>query len=227
MADPLRSRTSGFRVSAARVGSRKPFVRFEPTPPHIVTAMLELAEVSERDVVYDLGSGDGRIPIAAAKRFRAQGVGVEIHAGRVAQATQNAKDAGVSRRVRFVQQDLFEVDLKPASVVTLFLLHEANVMLRPKMLRELAPGSRIVSYIHEMGTWKPEKASYSVDRFGWYERIYLWRVPARGVTRPVRRASEPATAAAAAAERAGGAQHGSEARTHCGVSSRRGEAPNE
>lgn len=203
MADRLRSRTGGFQVSAARVGSRKPFVRFEPTPPRIVTAMLELAEVCERDVVYDLGSGDGRIPIAAAKRFGAQGIGVEIHAGRLAQATQNARDAGVSRRVRFIQQDLFEVDLKPASVVTLFLLHEVNVMLRPKMLRELAPGARIVSYIHEMGTWKPEKASYSVDRFGWYERIYLWRVPARGVTRPLRRAGEPASKVATAEERQG------------------------
>ncbi len=193
MSQSVRSRPSEFRLGATRVGSRKPFVRFEPTPPHIVTAMLELAEVGKRDVVYDLGSGDGRIPITAARRFGAQGVGVEIHAGRVAQAMQNAHQSGVGRRVRFVQQDLFEVDLRPATVVTLFLLQEANVMLRPKMLRELAPGSRIVSYIHEMGEWKPKRARYTVDRFGWYDRIYLWTVPSRGVAAPVRRVSRNPT----------------------------------
>jgi SAM-dependent methyltransferase len=174
MSHSVRSAPSEFRIRATRVGSRKPLVRFEPTPPHIVVAMLELAEVGERDVVYDLGSGDGRIPITAARRFGAQGVGIELHAGRVAQATQSACEAGVSRRVRFVQQDLYEVDLRPATVVTLFLLPEVNVMLRTKMLRELAPGSRIVSYIHGMGGWKPQKARYTVDRSGWYDRIYLW-----------------------------------------------------
>jgi SAM-dependent methyltransferase len=188
MSHPVRSRPTEFHIGATRVGSRKPFVRFEPTPAHIVTAMLELAEVDARDVVYDLGSGDGRIPIAAARRFGAQGVGVEVHAGRLALAARNAHEAGVSRRVRFVQQDLYRVDLRPATVVTLFLLPEVNVMLRAKMLRELAPGSRIVSYIHEMGDWKPEKARYTVDRLGWYDRIYLWTVQ--------RRAAAPESAAA-------------------------------
>jgi tRNA A58 N-methylase Trm61 len=177
MAHVNRSTSSEFQIRARRAGSTRPVVRFEPTPPHIVTAMLELADVKARDVVYDLGCGDGRIAIAAAKRFGARGVGVEIHAGRVAEATRNAQQAGVSRRVRFLHQDLFDADLRPASVVTLFLLPEANVMLRPKMLRELAPGSRIVSYIHEMGSWKPTKAHYSLDRSGWYHRVYLWRVP--------------------------------------------------
>ncbi|HTX23176.1 MAG TPA: class I SAM-dependent methyltransferase [Steroidobacteraceae bacterium] len=177
MSNSVRSRSSEFEIRARRAGSRRPFIRFESTPPHIVTPMLELAGVKARDVVYDLGSGDGRIAIAAAKRFGAQGVGIEIHAGRVAQATLNAQQAGVADRVRFMRQDLFEADLRPATVVTLFLLPEANVMLRPKMLRELAPGSRIVSYIHEMGGWKPEKARYTVDRFGWYDRLYLWTVP--------------------------------------------------
>jgi tRNA A58 N-methylase Trm61 len=162
-------------------------VRFEPTPLHIVTAMLELADVTARDIVYDLGSGDGRVAIAAAKRFGAHGVGIEIHAGRVAEAMQNARQAGVSRRVRFLHQDLFDADLRPASVVTLFLLPEANVMLRPKMLRELAPGSRIVSYIHEMGSWKPKKAHYSLDRTGWYHRIYLWTVPEHDATSMITR----------------------------------------
>jgi protein-L-isoaspartate O-methyltransferase len=177
-----RSRPGEFQIRARRVGSTPPLVRFEPTPPHIVTAMLQLAEVKARDVVYDLGSGDGRIAIAAAKRFAAQAVGIEIHAGRVAEATRNAQQAGVTRRVRFLHQDLFAADLRPATVVTLFLLPEANVMLRPKMLRELAPGSRIVSYIHEMGAWKPQKAHYSLDRRGWYHRIYLWTVPEHGTT---------------------------------------------
>jgi tRNA A58 N-methylase Trm61 len=175
-----RSRPSDFKIRARRVGAVRPLVRFEPTPPHIVTAMLELARVKARDVVYDLGSGDGRIAIAAAKRFGAQSVGVEIHAARVAEATHNARQARVSDRVQFFHRDLFDVDLQPASVVTLFLLPEANVMLRPKMLRELAPGSRIVSYIHEMGSWKPQKAHYTLDRTGWYHRIYLWTVPERG-----------------------------------------------
>jgi SAM-dependent methyltransferase len=186
MGNSVRSRPSEFQIGATRVGIRKPFIRFEPTPSHMVAAMLELAQVSERDVVYDLGSGDGRIAIEAAKRFGAQGVGIEIHAGRVAQATLNARQAGVSHRVRFILQDLYEADLRPATVVTLFLLPEANVMLRPKMLRELAPGSRIVSYIHEMGGWKPQKARYTVDRFGWYDRIYLWTVPARDTADPAR-----------------------------------------
>jgi SAM-dependent methyltransferase len=176
MGHSVRSTPSEFQVRATRVGARKPFIRFEPTPPHIVTAMLELAQVTERDVVYDLGSGDGRIAIAAAKRCGAQGVGIEIHAGRIAQATLSARQAGLASRVRFIQQDFYEADLRPATVVTLFLLPEVNAMLRPKMLRELAPGSRIVSYIHEMGSWKPQRARYTVDRFGWYDRIYLWTV---------------------------------------------------
>ncbi len=184
MSSSPRSRPSEFQITATRVGARRPFVRFEPTPPHIVTAMLELAQVTPKDVVYDLGSGDGRIAITAAKRFGAQGVGIEIHAGRVEEARANAEQAGVARRVRFIQQDLFDADLRPANVVTLFLRAEANVMLRPKMLRELAPGARIVSYIHEMGEWKPQKATYTVDRLGWYDRIYLWTVPARGSESP-------------------------------------------
>lgn len=167
---------SEFRVSAVRAGSRRPCVRFEPTPRHIVNAMLELAQVSRQDVVYDLGSGDGRIPIIAARRFGARAVGFEIDAERVERAAERAREERVSRRVRFVRADLFDADLRPATVVTLFLLPEANWMLRPKLLRELAPGARIVSYIHEMGNWKPQKVRYTVDRLGWYHRIYLWTV---------------------------------------------------
>ncbi|MGH8218432.1 MAG: SAM-dependent methyltransferase [Steroidobacteraceae bacterium] len=170
---------SEFRITAVRAGSRRPSIRFEPTPHHAVNAMLELAQVRPGDVLYDLGSGDGRIPIAAAKRCGARAVGIETHAGRVQQATERARAAGLGHRVRFICQDLFEADLRPASVVTLFLLPEAHWLLRPKLLAELAPGSRIVSYIHEMGLWKPQTMRCTVDRFGWYHRYYLWTVPAR------------------------------------------------
>ena len=169
---------SEFRITAVRAGSRRPSVRFEPTPHHAVNALLELAQVRPRDVVYDLGSGDGRIAIAAARRFGARAVGIENHARRVQEATERARAARVDRRVRFICQDLFDTDLRPASVVTLFLLPEANWLLRPKLLAELAPGSRIVSYIHEMGDWKPQTMRYTVDRSGWYHRYYLWSVPA-------------------------------------------------
>jgi SAM-dependent methyltransferase len=169
---------SEFRITAVRAGSRKPSVRFEPMPHHAVNALLELAQVGPRDVVYDLGSGDGRVALAAAKRFGARAVGIENHAGRVEQATERVRAAGLGRRVRFFCQDLFEADLRSASVVTLFLLPEANWLLRPKLLAELAPGSRIVSYIHEMGDWKPQTMRYTIDRFGWYHRYYLWTVPA-------------------------------------------------
>lgn len=171
---------SEFRITATRLGSRRPIVRFEPTPHHVVRAMLELAEVSSSDVLYDLGSGDGRIPIAAAKHCGAHAVGIEIHQGRIERAIERARKEGVSRRARFIRQDLFEADIRPATVVTLFLLPEVNWMLRPKLLADLAPGTRIVSYIHEMGLWKPQKARYTVDRLGWYHRVYLWIVPERG-----------------------------------------------
>jgi SAM-dependent methyltransferase len=170
---------SEFRVTAVRAGSRRPVVRYEPMPYHAVNALLELAQVGPRDVVYDLGSGDGRVTLAAARRFGARAVGIENHAGRVEQATERARAAGLGRRVHFICQDLFDTDLRPASVVTLFLLPEANWLLKPKLLAELAPGSRIVSYIHEMGDWKPQTMRYTVDRFGWYHRYYLWTVSGR------------------------------------------------
>jgi SAM-dependent methyltransferase len=176
MADLRRPKDGGYRIRATRVGSRRPDVRFEPTPPHIVRAMLELAGVSRRDTVYDLGSGDGRVVISAAREFGARGVGIENDPERIAEAEQRAREAGVGRRVRFLQQDLFASDVRPATVVTLFLLEEANLILRPRLRRDLAPGARIVSYIHPMGDWKPAKARYTVDRLGWYHRLYLWEI---------------------------------------------------
>jgi cyclopropane fatty-acyl-phospholipid synthase-like methyltransferase len=147
---------------------------FIPTPSDVVEAMLELAEVTASDVVYDLGSGDGRIPIMAAEKFGARAVGIEINRVLVQDAIQNASNAGVSDRVRFLTQDLFEANLSEATVVTLFLLESLNERLRPKLLAELPPGARIISHEFGMGDWIPEK-SIEVGR----RMIHLWTVPHR------------------------------------------------
>jgi SAM-dependent methyltransferase len=145
------------------------------TPPEVVTAMLTLAQVGSRDVVYDLGCGDGRIVIAAARRFGARGVGIDIDPQRVAEANQAAKDAGVVGRVRFRQADLFEADLAEATVVTLYLLPDINMDLRDKLRRELAPGTRVVSHAFAMGDWKPDKIVKIRD-----STLYLWTIPKTG-----------------------------------------------
>jgi SAM-dependent methyltransferase len=138
----------------------------------VVRAMLELAAVGPEDVVYDLGSGDGRIPIMAAEEFGARGVGVEIDPQLVSLARLNAAAAGVEARVEFIEGDMYEADVRPATVVTLFLHPEPNLKLRPKLLSELEPGSRIVSYVWDMGDWTPDEVQ-AVNR----RRIYLWRIP--------------------------------------------------
>jgi SAM-dependent methyltransferase len=150
----------------------KPDVIYVPTPDKVVAEMLQLANVSEDDVVYDLGSGDGRIPIMAAKRYGARGVGVEIDSGRIQQARENAREAGMAKSVKFIQQDLFKTDLSEATVVTLYLLPELNVKLRPKLLRELEPGTPIVSHSFDMGEWEPERVVKVGD-----STVYLWTVP--------------------------------------------------
>ena len=140
-------------------GTKQPDVRYVPSPDSVVDAMLELAHVTAGDIVYDLGSGDGRIPIAAAKRYGAFGVGVEIDARLNRDAADNAKKAGVTDRVRFFTQDLFEVDISQATVVTLFLLPRINQDLMPKLKQQLRPGTRIVSHQFDMGErWPPEKS---------------------------------------------------------------------
>jgi tRNA A58 N-methylase Trm61 len=149
-------------------------VRYEPTPHAVVRQMLRLAEVGPGDVVYDLGSGDGRIPITAAREFAARGVGIEIDAELVRRAEANAREAGVADRVTFHHADLFEAEIDEATVVTLFLYPDVNLRLRPKLLAELAPGTRVVSYWHDMGDWKPERID-SARR----ATIYLWRIPPR------------------------------------------------
>jgi len=163
-------------LSAAYVAAqeRTPDVPFVPTPPEVVAEMLKLANVHKGDVVYDLGCGDGRIVITAAKDFGATGVGVDIDPQRIKEAEQNAKTEGVADRVKFIQQDLFEADISKATVVTLYLLSGVNLKLRPKLLRELKPGTRIVSHSFDMGDWKPDK-QIQMD----WRRIYFWVVPPR------------------------------------------------
>jgi ubiquinone/menaquinone biosynthesis C-methylase UbiE len=149
-------------------------VPYVPTPEKVVERMLEIANVGPNDLVYDLGSGDGRIVIAAAKNHGARGVGIDIDPDRIREARANARSAGVSDRVEFREGDLFKIDLSQASVVTLYLLSSVNLQLRPKLLSELKPGTRIVSHAFDMGDWKPlrtEKVGTST--------VYYWVVPER------------------------------------------------
>lgn len=134
--------------------------------------MLALAKVTSADVVYDLGSGDGRIPIAAAKRYGARAVGVEIDGTLVSRARANAKAAGVDTLVTFIEQDLMTVDLSRASVVTLYLLEDTNMKIRRKLTTELAPGSRIVSHAFAMGDWRPTRIERVLSDFERF--VFLW-----------------------------------------------------
>lgn len=145
------------------------------TPAAVIMKMLKLANVTRTDVLYDLGSGDGRIVIAAARSFGARGVGIELNGERIQHAQENARRAGVLPLVTFRRENFFESDLREATVVTLYLLPEVNLALRPKLLRELRPGARIVSNCFDMGDWKPSK---QIDVNGC--KIYFWSVPAGG-----------------------------------------------
>ena len=148
-------------------------VPFVPTPEKVVERMLELAKVGPKDVVYDLGSGDGRIVIAAAKKG-ARGVGIDIDPERIREARDNARRAGVTNRVEFLEGDLFDADIRGATVVTIYLLSGINMKLRPKLLAELKPGTRVVSHAFDMGDWKPE-ATAKVGT----STVYYWVVPER------------------------------------------------
>jgi SAM-dependent methyltransferase len=150
-------------------------VPFRGTPPSVVDAMLRLADVKPTDVVYDLGSGDGRIPIAAARDFGARAVGFDIDPYLVEQSTKAAERAGLANRVRFAQQDIFTADVRDATVVTLYLSPEFNQRLRPRLQRELQPGTRIVSQRHDMGDWPPvRQVNVTVD--GVVHPVFLWIV---------------------------------------------------
>jgi SAM-dependent methyltransferase len=156
-------------------------VPYVSTTEEAVKAMLKLADVKKSDIVYDLGCGDGRIVIAAAKEYGARGVGIDINPERIQQAEANAKKAGVEKLVRFEENDLFDANIHDATVVTLFLLGSVNLRLRPKLLRELKPGTRIVSNTFDMGDWRPDKemsvGDASEESFS--QRLYLWIVPQR------------------------------------------------
>ena len=158
----------------AQQPQRTPDIHYVPTPTEVVDAMLTLASITARDVVYDLGSGDGRIPITAAQKYGARGVGIELDRMLVERAIANAATAGVSGLVTFRQGDLFQADLSPATVVTLFLSPTVNLRLRSKLMRELAPGTRIVSHRFGIGDWKPDA---EVDVSG--IKVYLWTIPGR------------------------------------------------
>jgi ribosomal protein L11 methylase PrmA len=136
--------------------------------------MLRVANVGPNDVVYDLGCGDGRIVVTAAKEYGAHGVGIDIDPQRVAEARANVEAAGVGDKVKILEQDLFETDLSPATVVTLYLLPSLNLKLKPKLFAELKPGTRIVSHAFDMGDWKPEK---ELDVDG--RKVYFWTIPAK------------------------------------------------
>ena len=158
-------------------------VPFVVTPDNVTLAMLELARVGPQDFVLDLGSGDGRIVILGARRFGARGLGVEIVPELVERSRRNAAQAGVAERAKFVEQDLFKTDLGTATVITMYLLQEVNLQLRPSLLA-LKPGTRIVSHDWDMGDWRPDR-SVTVDApdkpvgFDKRSRLHLWMVPAR------------------------------------------------
>jgi len=153
-------------------------VPFVPTPPEVVDEMLRLADVKAGDVLYDLGCGDGRIVIAAAKRFGIMAVGIDIDPVRITESNENAVQAGVTDKVRFIQQNLFEADFRDATVVTMYLLTSVNLRLRPKLLAELKPGTRLVSHSFDMGEWTPDKTSVVTTSYDDQRNVHFWVIPA-------------------------------------------------
>ncbi len=153
-------------------------VPYVPTPPEVVDEMLRLAGVKDGDVLYDLGCGDGRIVIAAAKKFGVKAIGIDIDPLRIDESKENAAQAGLTGKVRFIQQDLFEAEFKDATVITMYLLTSVNLRLRPKLLADLRPGTRLVSHSFEMGEWRPDKTSVVASTFGDERDVHFWVVPA-------------------------------------------------
>ncbi len=164
-------------AGAAKV-LRAPDVPYEPSEMSVVRAMLRLAKVGKDDVVYDLGCGDGRIAITAAREFGARGVCVDIDPKRTAAAAENVNKAAVGGRVEIRTEDLFQTEIVGASVVTLFLWPEVNMKLRPRLLRELVPGTRVVSHFHDMEDWKPQQ-TLRIRSNGRERNLYLWVIPPR------------------------------------------------
>src|SRR5262245_1693593 len=169
---PSAAPVSAQQRGATAAGLRDPDVIFVPTPQEVVDAMLKVAKVTKNDVIYDLGSGDGRIPVTAAKVYGARGIGIDIDPQRIKEANANAEAAGVTDKVKFLNQDLFTTDISEATVVTLYLLPSLNLKLMPKLMKELKPGTRIVSHAFDMGDWKPEQTLNVEGR-----TIYYWTIP--------------------------------------------------
>jgi precorrin-6B methylase 2 len=149
-------------------------VIFVPTPQEVVDRMLEMAEVKPNDFVIDLGCGDGRMVVTAAKKYGARGYGVDIHPQRIKESNENAQKAGVTDKVSFKIADLFQEDISKANVMTMYLLRDINVRLRPKILSDMKPGSRIVSHAFDMAEWEPDQRA-NVDG----RNIFFWYVPAK------------------------------------------------
>jgi cyclopropane fatty-acyl-phospholipid synthase-like methyltransferase len=158
---------------------RTPDVIFVPTPQEVVDAMLKVAKVTKNDMIYDLGSGDGRIVVTAAKQYGARGIGIDIDPQRIKEANENATKEGVTDKVKFLNADLFETDISQATVVTLYLLPSLNQKLIPKLFKELKPGTRIVSHAFDMGDWKPEQ---ELDVNG--RKVFYWTITAGGPPKP-------------------------------------------
>lgn len=166
----------------ALAGPQESLAPFVPTPQDVVDRMLALAEVTSKDTVYDLGCGDGRIVITAAKKYGAHGVGFDIDPQRIKESSENARTGGVENLVTFKQQDVMTVDVSPATVVTLYLLTASNLKLRPLLTKELKPGARIVSHMFSMGDWEPTKVDNFTNQEGFPRTLYLWK--ADGKYRP-------------------------------------------
>ena len=172
----LTTSTDGVLAQAPQSGfESKKIVPFVPTPQEVVEGMLELAQVKKGDVVYDLGSGDGRIVITAAKKYGARAVGFEIDPERITQSRESIRKQGLEKLAEIREQDILTVDLSQANVLTMYLLSSVNLKLRPKILSEMAPGSRVVSHAFDMGDWKPDKVVRINGR-----TVYYWTVPQRG-----------------------------------------------
>ena len=180
----LQSNWSGIgaevRAAQAQEGKIVPYV---PTPQEIVDRMLELAQVKKGDVVYDLGSGDGRIVITAAKKYGVKAIGFEIDPDRIKESRENIRKEGVGNLVEIRQQDIRTVDLSQVSVLTMYLLPEVNLMIRPNIWKQMKSGSRVVSHDFDMGDWQPAKTESIKDRSGWDHTLYLWRVTEKDASR--------------------------------------------
>lgn len=163
---------AGACASAQEAERRAPDVIYVPTSQEVVNAMLKMAKVTKTDMVYDLGSGDGRIVITAAKEYGATGIGVDIDPERIKEANENARKANVNDKVKFIEGDLFKMNFKDATVVTLYLLPSLNLKLRPQLFEQLKPGTRVVSHSFDMGDWEPEQ-KLTVNG----SNIYMWTIP--------------------------------------------------